>query len=99
MQSRDRPRSDQRLKDGRLECVLCSGIELAVGVGPRPAFSEEEVTLGIEFPVSLKASHRPTSISKRRTAIDEIHSHSVTRQHPCGIQACGPASDDDNATR
>ena len=44
------PRSDQRLKDGRLECVLCSGIELAIGVGPCPALSEEQVTLGIEFP-------------------------------------------------
>lgn len=90
---------DQRLKDRDLECVLSSGVELSIGIGPRSTLSEEEIALRIERPRSLKSSDCPTALAERGSAIDQIHAHSVARQTPGGIQACRPGSDDDDTAR
>jgi hypothetical protein len=93
------PGRNQRLQDGRFECVLGSRIEFAVGIGPCPALTEEDVPFRIEFPCSLKPSHRETAIPKSGPAIDEVHTDSVARQRPCGIEPCGPGSNDHDTAR
>ena len=92
-------RRDEGLQNRRFECVLGSGVELAVGVGPSPAFSEEQIALGIELSGSLKMSHRPTALAKRRTTVDQVHSDAIARQGPRGIEARGPRPNDDDTTR
>jgi hypothetical protein len=79
--------------------VLSSRIELAVGIGPCPALTEENVPFRIEFPCPLKPSHRATAIPKSGAAVDEVYADSVARQRPCGIEPCGPGSNDHDAAR
>ena len=83
-------RVDEGLQDRHFECVLCSRVEFAVGIGAGPALSEEQIALWVEFTSALKTNHRETPLSQRRTAIDEIHADSMAGQRPGGIESGRP---------
>ena len=74
-------------------------IDLAIGIGPCPALSEEKIGFWVEGAVAEKSSDGTTAIRQSGPPIEEVHPNATPGQRQRGKKTRWTRSDDRQSTR